>query len=357
MADHELRNHRTVVHCSTVPRTAKPIQAIWSFKRKQCPDDTLVKHKARLCAHSGMQQWGTNYWETYSPVVNMVTESLILLLAQIYKLDSKAIDFVLAFPQAELVVDIWMYLPIGFQVDTENESKCYILKLNKSLNGLKQASLNWFKKLKQGLIDHGFHPSAINPCLNFKKKMIIITYVDACIIIINSIKDINTFVKSMKDSPKGYVLTDEGDTNKILGIEIKDITENKFELSQPFLIKRIGNLIGLGQNEFDVHTKTKITPVCKPLLNKDLESKPRKKDWKYCTAIGMSTYLQGNTRPEISMATHQLASFCQDPRLTHEQAATRLGRYLAHTKDRGIVYEPDRSPGIECYVDADFAGS
>ncbi len=56
------------------------------------------------------------------------------------------------------------------------------------------------------------------------------------------------------------------------------------------------------------------------------------------------------------MATHQLAQFCQDPRLIHEQATTCLGRYLAHTKDRGIVYEPDKSLGIECYVDADFAG-
>jgi hypothetical protein len=72
-----------------------------------------------MCAHDRMQQWGTNYWETYSPVVNMVKVHLILQLACIYKLDSKAIDFVLAFPQAELDVDIWMYLPIGFQVDTE----------------------------------------------------------------------------------------------------------------------------------------------------------------------------------------------------------------------------------------------
>jgi hypothetical protein len=70
----------------------------------------------------------------------------------------------------------------------------------------------------------------------------------------------------------------------------------------------------------------------------------------------MLTYLQGNTRPEISMATNQLAQFCQDPKLSHEQATTCLGRYLAHTKDRGIVYEPDKSMGIECYVDADFAG-
>jgi hypothetical protein len=92
----------------------------------------------------------------------MVKVCLILLLAQICKLDSKAIGFVIAFPQADLDVNIWMYLPIGFQIDIEKESKSYILKLNKCLYGLKQASLNWFEMLKQGLIDCGFHPSAIN---------------------------------------------------------------------------------------------------------------------------------------------------------------------------------------------------
>ena len=86
VAEHDLRNHWTIVHRSTVPRTAKPIHTIWSFKRKQCLDGTLVKHKDRLCAHGRMQQWGTNYWETYSPVVNMVTVRLILLFAWIYKL-------------------------------------------------------------------------------------------------------------------------------------------------------------------------------------------------------------------------------------------------------------------------------
>jgi hypothetical protein len=88
--------------------------------------------------------------------------------------------------------------------------------------------------LAQALIDHGFHPSAIDPCLYFKKRMIIIKYVDDCIIISNSLKDINTFVKAMKDGPEGYVLTDEGDVNKFLGIETKEITRNKIELSQPF---------------------------------------------------------------------------------------------------------------------------
>jgi hypothetical protein len=84
VADHELRNNWSIVHCSTVPKTANQIQAIWSFKHKRRPDGTLVKHKARLCAHGGIQQWGTNYWETYSPVVNMVTVCLILLLTRVY---------------------------------------------------------------------------------------------------------------------------------------------------------------------------------------------------------------------------------------------------------------------------------
>ena len=56
------------------------------------------------------------------------------------------------------------------------------------------------------------------------------------------------------------------------------------------------------------------------------------------------------------MAVHQTARFCNDPKLCHEKAIMRLGRYLLHTSDRGIVYQPDTSKGLECYVDADFAG-
>ncbi len=82
----------------------------------------------------------------------------------------------------------------------------------------------------------------------------------------------------MKDGPKGYFLTDEGDINKFLEIEMKEITRNRFKLSQLFLIEQIVNLLGLGQNKFDIQTKTKIPPVGKPLLNKDLEGKPCKKD-------------------------------------------------------------------------------
>ena len=70
----------------------------------------------------------------------------------------------------------------------------------------------------------------------------------------------------------------------------------------------------------------------------------------------MMTYLQGNRRPEMSMVVHQIARFCNNPMLSHEKAIKRLGRYLSHTRKEGIVYSPDTSKGLECYVDAKFAG-
>ena len=70
----------------------------------------------------------------------------------------------------------------------------------------------------------------------------------------------------------------------------------------------------------------------------------------------MFGYLQGTTCPDISMATHQCARFNADPRLSHERAVKRIVKYLLDSKDKGIVYKPDLSRGLECFVDADFAG-
>ena len=100
------------------------------------------------------------------------TVRLILDIDKLHKLDSKAIDFVLAFPQADLEEDIWMKIPIGFQVDGQTEANSdrqYVLKLNKNLYGLKQGSYNWYEKLKKSLVERGFKPADIDPCLYIEK--------------------------------------------------------------------------------------------------------------------------------------------------------------------------------------------
>ena len=58
-------------------------------------------------------------------------------------------------------------------------------------------------------------------------------------------------------------------------------------------------------------------PVIGPLLNIYELGAKRKHDWNYRSAIGMLGYFQNSTRPEISMAVHQCASFNENPMLCH----------------------------------------
>ena len=118
------------------------------------------------------------------------------------------------------------------------------------------------------------------------------------------------------------------------------------------MIERITTFLGIA----DGKTNEKLTPVGKPLLNKDLFGVPRKYDWEYRGAIGMLTYLTGSVRPDIAMATHQCARFSINPMRSHEQAVMRISRYLLSTKEKGMIYRPDSNRGIEVFVDADFAG-
>jgi hypothetical protein len=160
----------------------------------------------------------------------------------------------------------------------------------------------------------------------------------------------------MQNGPESFKLTDEGNVNKFLGIKIMKLDKHTFKLSQPFLIDRILSFLCLCNNKFNTNANSSSTLVAKGLIHQDLSGKSRKYVRKYRTAVGMLSYLQNTSCPEISMATHQSARFSNQPMLSHEKLIMRIGRYSLDTCKRGIIYKPDIKKGRECYVDADFAG-
>ncbi len=115
---------------------------------------------------------GTSYWDTFAPVVTWASVRLLLIVAKIHGLESKSIDFVLAFLQADLDVPVYMEHPAWVNpiVISDKNQRCYVLKLNKSLYGLKQASYNWFEKLCEWLVTHNFIQSQVDKCIFFWKK-------------------------------------------------------------------------------------------------------------------------------------------------------------------------------------------
>ena len=347
--DHESRGHWELVKRAHLPKGSKTILSVWAFKRKRLPDGTILKHKARLNAHGGMQRWGVDYHETYVPVVNWISVRILMAIALIHKLDTKSINFVLAFPQAELTRDVFMELPYGFEHGYKGE---YVLKLKKNLYGLADAPYNWFQKLTEGLESEEFKRSEIDQCVFLRNDCVIMVYVDDMIALAKNKSVLEKLVHNLKQ--KDFILTDKGTLTKYLGVDVKHQPDGTFELKQTFLIQRIIDLLGL---EGDSQHNTKPTPATKPLLNKDESGEERRNAWSYRKAIGMLTYLQGTTRPDISMAVHQCARFSQSPKLSHERAVKRIGRYLLGTKDRGIIFRPNKNVGLECFVDADFAGA
>ncbi len=66
-------------------------------------------------------------------MVNWASVCLILAITKIHVLLSMSIDFVLAFPQAELEVPVYMKLSIGFDAPNSENSKFYVLKLNQKV--------------------------------------------------------------------------------------------------------------------------------------------------------------------------------------------------------------------------------
>jgi len=68
-------------------------------------------------------------------------------------------------------------------------------------------------------------------------------------------------------------------------------------------------------------------------------------------------FLDKSTRPDTSHATHQCARFAADQKQEHGKAVEWLCRYLAGTRDKGLIYRPDKDQSFDVYVDADFAGN
>ena len=132
-------------------------------------------------------------------MVNWITVRTLLAIAFIHKLPSKCIDFVLAFPQAKLDIDIFMELPIGID-SHEGNSKEYVLSLNRSIYGLKQSSLNWYNLLSQVLKkkSRNFIPSQTDPCLFVRHDCALLIYVNDVMIIGKNTKAIESVITSLK---------------------------------------------------------------------------------------------------------------------------------------------------------------
>jgi len=273
---------------------------------------------------------------------------VMLCLSLIENLHSRSIDFVLAYPQADLDIEMYMELPLGTDLPSGFDRRAYVLKLHKNLYGLKQAGHNWHVKLKEGLFSLGFKPCLTDPCVFTQKDLVVLVFVDDCLVFSKDKKKVDLFIDQLRD--KRFILTDEGDIRQYLGIDVQHHANGTLELRQPFLIE---SLIKDFEEELGGELNTCREPAT-PKQSMTSEGEPRKWTYSYPSYIGRLNFLSGSTRPDIAYATHRCARFSKDPRRCHEDALKKIIRYLKKTAEKGMIISPDRSKGLECYVDASF---
>ena len=126
-------------------------------------------------------------------------------------------------------------------------------------------------------------------------------------------------------------------------MDIERLPDNSgLSMNQPYLIENIIDAVKIDLKM----TNTRTIPAVGTLLTRDKYGPERKHNWKYITIIRMFGYLQGTSRPDISMATHQCARLNTNPKLCHERAVKRFCKYLLDTKDKGIILRPDKTKGV-----------
>lgn len=356
---HVKNKHWELVKRSDLPVGTEILPAVWAFRRKRrIATQEVYKWKARLNLHGGRQTKDVNYWETYSPVVGWPTIRMFLILMAVNGWSSRQVDFVLAFPQADIECEMFMEVPQGFNVDGSRGDYC--LRLQKNLYGQKQAGRVWNQYLHDGLIARGFTQSDVDMCVYYRKSVVLMVYVDDGIFIGPRPDDINeayallskAFTDSNGITHRAYVMTDEGDLADYLGVKIDKLPNGLIKLTQPHLIQQILKDLGM-----DESTKPQPTPAAPSVkLNRDPHGQPFTEEWHYRSVVGKMNFLEKSTRVDIAYSVHQCARFSADPKESHANALKRIGRYLVGTRDKGLILNP-RNKSFECFVDADFVGN
>lgn len=209
----------------------------WALKLKRYPDGLVKKFKARFCVRGDRQVEGIDYFETWAPVVQWTTVRTMMILAANQKLCTAQADITAAFVHAPLEdnKDIYVEQPTGYTYGKPGE---YVLKLNRSVYGIKQAPRNFFNYLHDHFNTLGLQQSNHDPCLFVGDKVTAIVYVDDILFFARNDNDINVVIAALQ---KAHVqIRRKGTAEGFLGVAVEKTEVNgktQIKLTQAGLAK------------------------------------------------------------------------------------------------------------------------
>jgi hypothetical protein len=172
--------------------------------------------------------------------------------------------------------------------------------------------------------------------------MLIVLYADDCLLYAQDTKDIDLFVKTLRDDYK-LTLNDPDPIDDLLEIHFSHQDNGELHMSQTGLIDAVTESAHIPKGRLK-NTPTPATEI----LHADTEGLTRQESWNYPSVIGQLNYLAQNSRTDISFAVHQCARFSKEPRALLEKAVKRI--------DKPLMMKPNKNLLLDAYCNNDFAG-
>lgn len=333
------------------------IKCKWVYKIKVNEKGEPVEYKSRLTPKGFMQKEGVDFFEVFAATGKYKTMRLGLSLTASLDHELDQMDVPSAFLKADLVEEVYMEMPMGY------EEEGMVLLLKKALYGLKQAPREWYLLIRKFIVNElNFNATVSDPCLFYKwsatgKIMLIFLFVDDFQISYH-IDDKLEWEQSKIKLIKQFNTKDMGPSKWILGMRItRDRKKYEITLDHELYITKALERFGLAECK-TVSTPEIVLRGCNE-DNSSISNAPCDKQ-NYMEMVGSLMYPSISTRPDIASAARSLAQHMHDPKHKHEVAAKRVLRYLAGTRGIGLMFgrnkiKHDSEINILAFGDADWA--
>jgi Reverse transcriptase (RNA-dependent DNA polymerase) len=239
-----------------------------------------------------------------------------------------------------------MTQPPGFQ-DPSNPT--HVCKLHKAIYRLRQSPRAWYHKLRDTLLEIGFHSSTSDPSLFiFRHKThvaFLLDYVDDIILTGNNTTLLQNFISLLDQR---FTIKDLGSVHFFLGIEVSSH-------NQGLLLTQIRYINSILERAKMLGAKPVATPMATGQALSKSMGDPADDVSLYRSVVGALQYVT-ITCPEISFAVNRMSQFMQSPTSCHWAAVKRILRYLKGTINYGLFIQPSSSLTLHAYADLDWAG-
>lgn len=334
------------------PNNIIPSGVILKVKRNE--DGQASRFKSRLVARGNLQKnSSTSYAELYAPVAPFELVRILLLLSTAfnwsrYQLDIKGAFLNATLPQHE---QVWMRLP---RIPGVNAANGKIVRLLKSLYGLRNAPRLWYSLLAHRLQAIGFRRLVVSECL------FLLTEGESIVILLAYVDDLALFgtkalIRTVKDKlMRMFDVKDLGKCSFFLGVKIQDV-RGGISLSQGSLTHRLLEETSM------LSSKPARTPLPMGHTLYDERKTPTESEAAfmnnvpYQSVLGSLLFLSTRTRPDLSAAVSMLGKFASSPTPAQWKMMKHVLRYLAGTSDYGILYKARRGMKLVGCSDADWA--